>query len=57
MKKAELPKSFTLNCARCGGKAAAYAYPMPRGSVFCPNCSPPWLESFLKFAVERSSPG
>ena len=49
----EIKKPITMRCSRCGGEATAYAYPMPRGSLFCPACSPAWLESFLKFATSN----
>lgn len=49
--KAQAYTPFTLTCATCGGKATAYPYPMPKGSIFCPACSPAWLESYLKFVL------
>lgn len=42
----ELLRPFPLTCSRCGGPATAY----PKG-VFCPVCSPAWLESFMLFCL------
>lgn len=43
-----------MTCANCGAKARGYPYPFPRGSLYCQNCSPAWLEDFLVYACEES---
>lgn len=43
---------FTLTCAKCGGEATAYPYPLPKGTVFCPTCSPAWVKSYLEFSIK-----
>lgn len=48
----ELLVALEITCAKCGGQATAYPMPWP-GKVYCPRCSPAWLESFLKFCLQR----
>ena len=49
----EALQPFPVTCAQCGMNATAYAYPMPKGSVWCPRCSPAWLKAFLEFATKQ----
>jgi hypothetical protein len=49
----ELLEPFTLTCAKCGGEAVAYPAPEP-GAIYCPNCSPKWLKSYLEHATNRA---
>ena len=46
-----LEPKMAITCGRCKGQATAYAYPLPRGTMFCPNCSPAWLGAFLEWTV------
>lgn len=44
----DLLRVIPMGCATCGSQSRAYPYPTGRGSLFCPKCSPAWLEPFLK---------
>lgn len=54
--KTEALRPFAITCARCGGAATAYAFPLPKGSVFCPACSPAWLQPYLEYCVRGVQP-
>lgn len=37
-----------VTCGKCGcTDCTIYSYPPPQGTMFCPNCDPAWLKSFL----------
>jgi hypothetical protein len=48
-------KIHAIGCLRCGLHAGQgprlYPFPLVEGTLWCPNCSPPWLQSFLDFAT------
>lgn len=44
----ELRRPFHLTCSKCGNEATAYPDPLPTGTIFCPHCSPAWLQAWLE---------
>ncbi len=49
----EALRPVKMTCVNCKAEMTVYPYPMPTGSGYCPNCSPLWLENFLKFATNN----
>ncbi len=49
----EALRPHEMNCANCSGKMKVYPCPIPKGTGFCPTCSPLWLESFAKFMMNE----
>lgn len=47
----EIEPKMPITCGRCGGQGTGYAYPLPKGTMFCPKCSPAWLGAFLEWTV------
>lgn len=45
-----------VTCARCGTAGTLYPYPLPEGTMWCPNCSPAWLHNFLQSAMANTLP-
>ena len=55
----EALRPMTVECGNCGGKLIVYPAPIPKGTGFCSNCSPAWLESFAQYMMnaERTKRG
>jgi hypothetical protein len=46
-------RPLKMTCANCKGEMTVYPYPNPTGTGYCPNCSPAWLQSFVKFGMNQ----
>lgn len=59
---APVPQTVALaptpaTCAKCGGAATIYPYPVPRGTCVCDTCSPTWLKAQLEDLYRRGVHG
>ena len=46
----DLLKPIPARCGACHSQGMIYP-DLEQGAMFCPNCSPAWLESFLRFGM------
>ena len=55
----EVLRPMSMACGKCGGKLTVYPAPIPKGTGFCPHCSPKWLEDFAQYLTngERTKRG
>lgn len=53
MKVITVDPKTPITCGHCGGQGTGYAYPLPKGTMYCPTCSPAWLGAFLEWTVEN----
>jgi hypothetical protein len=49
----DITRVIPANCTVCGAGGNIYPYPEGEGTMYCPNCSPPWLEKFVTFGTEQ----
>lgn len=45
----ELLAPIPCRCGRCDSEGTIYPYPLPNGTMYCPNCCESWLGSYLAF--------
>lgn len=49
LEASELLAGLTATCSKCWGEATLYP-----GGLFCPNCSPPGMEDFVRSFIKTN---
>lgn len=53
----EALQPMSMGCAKCGGQMVVYPCHLPKGTGYCPNCSPIWLKGFATWQMNQERTG